>query len=292
MDAKVSARFFRVSPPPDGKIDFPDQLLNIMKAKTAGERERVLDGGVTLRLERCSSDGQFIAGEFCRKQTVNIPPKASAAGLAPVNLGEGSGLGHTAAFRYHRPTRVLLLQHNAQCANPIRLGVYLAFPQPDSFFVFSPILRKDAWERFKDKSVRKFEVRFASPENLEALDEANVAAASGVKMLADAYGGMAVKFSVSVGRNKKASLVKSAVQATINSIVGSEAKVRTLRVQTGKDDGGQPIDFLKEHLKSSKELDLPENDPMANYAKRSAYLKDVFSDNLVHLIEMYKPKAK
>lgn len=186
MDSNVSARYFRVSAHVVQAPDFPDLLLAEM-GKPIKDREHDVTGtGVLLRVEHCSNEGDFVIGEFCRKQIVNIPPQAGPNGLKPIILPHGEGIGHVAAFRYHRPTRIILLQNNSQCATPHRIALYVKFASSTAvLYGFSRILREDAWARFKNRKLRSFTVRFASPENLEALDDQNIAAARGAKMLAE-----------------------------------------------------------------------------------------------------------
>lgn len=186
MDANVSARFFRISAAPPDTLDFPEMLMAEV-AKPLQDREHDVTGtGVTVRVEHCINDGDFVVGEFCRKQMTNIPPQAGPDGLTPIPLPNGQGLGHLAAFRYHRPTRVIL-QYNLQCVTTYRVALYLMKLNPASVYGFAPILREDALERFKDKKIRSFSVQFASPKNLEALDDQGIASAKGARLLAEAF---------------------------------------------------------------------------------------------------------
>ena len=125
MDAKISARFFELTAAPANIPDFPDLLLREAKKPLAQREYDITGDGVTVRIERCISDGEFVIGEFCRKQITNIPPQAGPEGLTPMSLPDGEGLGHLGAFQYHRPTRIILLQNNQQCVTTHRIGLYL-----------------------------------------------------------------------------------------------------------------------------------------------------------------------
>jgi hypothetical protein len=75
MDAVVSARFYRATPMIERLADFPDLLLEQMNFDLV-QRERDVTGtGVNLRVEHCEPEGEFVIGQFCRKQITNIPPK-------------------------------------------------------------------------------------------------------------------------------------------------------------------------------------------------------------------------
>lgn len=136
MDANVSAHFYRVTSAPDGVLDFPDLLLS-QAAKPLHERERDVTGtGIMVRLEDCIAEGEYIIGQFCRKQTSNIPPQAGPEGLTPIALAEGKGLGHVAAFRYHRPTRVIVTSGKSSMCDDIQAGALFDGPQR----------RRDFWD--------------------------------------------------------------------------------------------------------------------------------------------------
>lgn len=271
MDAKISARFYRVSDPASA-LDFDDLLLAEMNEPLAGNREKHLGQGVTVRLEDCSLQNGFLEGQFCRVQTVNVPPQADANGLTPIALGNG-GLGHLAAFSYHSASRLLLLQQNVQSATPNRVSLYVAGPNPAHIFNLNPVLSEDAWDRFSAGNTRSFTVRFAGIDNLAALDDQDVSAAQGAKMIAEAYDGVQVTIEVSVGRARHRRLDPGKVFADLGRLVGLGATEKL----TAKIEGdSQPLDLLHEHLRIDEELDLNANDPAANYEARRNFLRRGF----------------
>lgn len=290
MDTNVSARFYRVSQHVPQAPDFPDLLVGQMGKALSGREYDITDTGVILRVEQCESDGDFVVGEFCRKQMTNIPPQAGPDGLKPIGLANGQGLGHLAAFRYHRPTRVLLLQGNPQCATSHRIALYLMKINAAAVYTFVPVLREDALERLKDHKIRAFTVQFASPKHLEALDDQGIATAKGAKMLAEAFHGFRMTVTVSVGKRKKKFLDRIRVSKDIEAILASDADVKKLKVTTDDDDAGAPIDFLKELLKSSATLPLTEEDHAKNYLIRGAFLKSEFNTHLGYIMKHFGPK--
>lgn len=292
MDAIVRARFFRVSPQPPQIPDFPDLLL-LEVEKAIQRRERDVSGaGVVIRVENCETDGDFVSGQFCRKQTINIPPQAGSDGLTPIVLPDGNGIGHVAAFRYHRPTRVLLLQNNMQGATPHRISLYLALVNAAAIYNLEPVLREDALDRFKHRKVRSFTVGFASPENLEALDDKGIASARGARLLAEAFHGLHLTISVSVGKKQKKFLDFARVSKEIKALLGSNADISQLEVQANEDEEGRSIDFLQEHLKCEETLNLPEGDPKKHYEVRRKFLKEQFAERSKYLTELFGPKKK
>jgi hypothetical protein len=197
-------------------------------------------------------------------------------------------LGHLAAFRYHRPTRILLLQTNIQSASPNRVSVYVQkLTNGAGTYVFKPVLREDALERFKNRTLRSFTVGFASPENLEALDEKGLASAKGARLLAEAFNGLEFTITVSAGRGKKKYLNFDTVWNEVTSLLGSGADIKKLEVMANPDDEGNDIDFLEEHLKCRAELELSDGDPEANYQVRRSFLASEFAVRLPYVMKHF-----
>jgi hypothetical protein len=266
--------------------DFADILREDFKAvPKAGDRERDLGDEVTLRLERCSDRDDFLEGELCRVQKTNVPPRAGPDGLMPIDLG-GHGLGHVAAFLYHGPTRVLLLQRNMLSASPNRLALYLAATKAGRFFAFSPVMSVDAMERFKRKKPRSFSVTFAGPKNLAALDDDGLPAAKGAKLIAEAYEGVRVTIEVSVGKSRKLNLSKDQLLASLDKLMGVPG-IKKLKVRAEDDGEDDLINFIKEQLHIDDKVKLVELDPDKNYEARSLFLRKAFSDNIPILRKMY-----
>lgn len=286
MDSRVHARFFRVSKPSDGTMDFHDILLEDMKIPKCGDREREVGEDLKIRLERCVLRDDYIEGEFCRVQTVNIPPGTGPDGLEPIALGPGKGIGHVVAFCYHIPTRVLLIQRNISSVTVGRLALYLVATKAGRIFGFQPVLSKSAMARFMDRKPRGFAVTFAGPENLAALDDAGLAAARGAKLIAEAYHGVRVKIEVSVGRSRKKWLQKESILEDIGALMDADG-VKSLKVKAEKNGEDDLINFLKEQLQADDTLKLPEGKPDDNYQMRKLFLRTVFSDNLVALKDQF-----
>jgi hypothetical protein len=206
-------------------------------------------------------------------------------------LPEGKGIGHLAAFRYHRPTRVILLQHNPLSATPQRIGVYLMGANPDALYAMRPVLREDAIDRFKTRQARSFTVQFASPQNLESLDDKLFPSFRGAKLLAEAFNGLYLTVTVDVGKSTKKFLNSAAVRAEVEQLLGADANIKKLRVGTSlaDDEDERDIDFLQEHMRCSKRFDLPEA-IKDNYQVRRQYFEDEFGKQIGLFNKMYGPK--
>lgn len=276
MDSRVAVRFFRASASPQGVAEFGDILLQTIALGGPAERERDVGGGVVVRLENGAPQGQTVEGDFCRVQRLNIPPQAGADGLAPIVLAQGNGIGHMAAFLYHRPTRVLLLQSNNLSATPNRAAQYLATLDPAQIFSLAPVLTDDAMERFRAGRPRSFIVKFAGIDRLEVLDDPDLAVSQGAKMIGDAYDGLEVEIKVSVGRRRNHWLEQNRLTRTIGRLMG-EPGIEKLQSQLEGDE--RPLDLLHEQLQANTELRLPEAQPERHYHSRRDYLREVFRDH-------------
>ena len=294
MDAIVAGRFYAVTPERGMLPGFAETLLGQM-GHPVQMRERDLGQGVALRIENCAADGEFIEGQFCRKQMDNIPPQAGPLGLQPIKLERDQGIGHLCAFRYHRPTSIILLQTNILSATPNRVTLYLrTLLNGAGTYFFEPILRQDAMERFRDRRLRSFTVSFASPTNLEALDSQGLASARGARMLAEAFKGMELSITVKAGREKKKwkFLDFDTTQREITALLNSSADIDKLEVQAepNTDDESRNIDFLEEHLRCRAELELSDVSVEKNYVVRRDFLKSEFDTRLPYLLKHFGPR--
>lgn len=291
MDIIVSARFYRANPEKGLIPDFADTLLKLMD-QPVQFRERDLGSGLMFRVENCLADGEYIEGQFCRKQTDNIPPQAGPLGLAPIQLDRDQGLGHLGAFRFHRPTSIILLQTNNLSATPNRITLYVkTLLNGAGTYFLEPVLRQDAMDRFKDRKLRSFTVSFASPSNLEALDDQGLASAKGAKLLAEAFKGLEFTITVKAGREgkKRRFLDFDTTEREIDGLLKSGADIDKLEVQTdnSSDDDSRNIDFLEEHLKCRAELELSDVNVARNYEIRRDFLKSEFETRLPYLLKHF-----
>lgn len=279
MDSKITARCFTVSNPERGATDFPDILLETIALATPGERENEVHQGVTLRLERCTRVGNSLHGEFCRKQTANIPPSAGNAGLAPIAMAAGHGLGHVAAFLYHYPSRTLVLQGNRQCATSNRIAIYVGLRSIGSQFNISPIIHPEMLDRIRGKPLRRMRVKFASPENLDVLERSGVAAGRIAREAAEAYGAHTIEIILSANFESRSSTLNRSAPGALRRIMG-HADISQLEVKTLDDDGVEDVDLIDEKMKFDEVLNLPEGNPDQHYSARRAWLETNFRDKL------------
>ena len=290
MDATVTAKFYRIMLP-SAAAPRLDAVLSTLFARKLAEREIDVDEGITLRLEILEQEARFLSGQFCRIQKANIPPSAGDDGLAPTVLAKGSrGLGHVAAFRYHIPTRLMLLQINRNCAMPSRLSVYFGVAEGRPLYVLEPVLRTDVLKRLKKATIKAFSVKFAEPLNIEALDDEQLSAVEGVRRAAEVFNAGRIEITISAGpkkKRKKKPLLRQLASRSVLSRLSNADGVEGLQALISIDDESEWVNLLEEQLRFSEVLELDSLDPAANYDTRKSYLAKIFNANLDDLKAVY-----
>jgi hypothetical protein len=299
MDNSVTLKFLRVTNAYGHGIAFPAALDTAMALGDLHARERDINVGfadpIIIRLERLGAQNDFIFGELIRKQVSNIPPEANDDGLSPIELSDGGGLGISSAFRYHRPTRVLLIQANNQAVSAGRLNLYLKAVDANAEYTIDPVARADAWERFNTGLPRRLVIKIASPERIGTLENNVLGGESGtigegIASIGEALRGAVITIDVSMGQ-RKGSLFKGATERVLRKFraLGNAGTldVKMLSASIKDDDGTDLIDFLDEHLVVRDRLDLPDGNPEENYNRRAAFLEATFNAQLAYLHGLY-----
>jgi hypothetical protein len=299
MDNSLTLKFLRVTPAYAHGIAFHTALETAFALGDPHQRERNINAGmpdaIIIRLERLRLHNNFVYGELIRKQISNIPPEANDDGLTPIQLSDGAGLGLSSAFRYHRPTRVLLIQANNQAVSVGRLNLYLNAVDQNAEYAFEPVPRADAWTRFNSGLPRRLLLKVASPEHIpagNALDSETRTISEGLATISEALRGAVITIDISMGQ-KRGSLLKGATERVLRAFRrmerAGELDVKTLSASVKDDEGTDMIDFLDEHLVVHDRLDLPDGNPDRNYELRATFLETTFNANLRYIHEHYGP---
>jgi hypothetical protein len=295
IDATVTARFFRIVKP-EAAAPNPETILRNLDEKDLTDRAFDLDEGVVLRLERLEIEPNYLSGEFCRIQSTNIPPTAGDDGLSPTILEDGKGLGHLAAFRFHVPTQIMLLQMNQQCATANRISIYLGMAERKPMYVLEPVLRADTFKRMQRAEVKAFTIKVAEPQHLDVLDDPSASALKGVRTAAKAFNAREIEFTVFAGPKKKGErsrphLLQLAARKALAKLAKNGGdNVKTLKAQIAENDETRWVDLLEDQLKHTEILALNSDNPDANYETRKRFLTRIFGANIEALREFYGPQ--
>lgn len=294
MTSLIAVKFFKVQKKNRHVTEFDEALVEAIKSgPTPVSRERNVDQGypipLIVRLERLDVSRDYFSGELIRKQTNNIPPEANDTGLTRIRLGRNGGLGLSAAFRYHKPTKVLAIQNNNHSVSTSRLGTYLNLINTDLDFEFNPLARADAWERFNRKKPRKLKMKIAAPADFH-LSGPEESIGSGIATIGEAVHAPYIMIEVSMGRSR-GSLATSMVKGLIEKITAyghrKPGTVQALTVSMNDDDGNDLIDFLEEHLVVKGTVELEGTTPEENYSKRAAFIENALKQNMRYIIDAY-----
>ena len=274
MDQLVRIQFFHVDADVNGAQDFSDILLACAQHP---DRERDLFGGVLFRLHQAVDEDGFIVGEFARRQMENIPPEATQDAIEPLPIADDSGIGHMAAFAYDPIDRVLALQMNRRCASANRIAAYLRIVNQTWLYSLSPIASGDAWERFNSGRPRRISFGISNAQAVRRIEGQENGLLSTITNQALSVQGTVVRVEISVGRERRSFLDRTAVTraiAQLTGLRGGDSDVTNLRVASKPEDGGSidEIDFLEEFLSEQDNFTLPK-DPLQNYNIRKTFAK-------------------
>lgn len=258
------------------------------------QRERNINEGfpdpIIVRLEQLEIDHDFVSGEVIRKQIDNIPAEANDDGLTPIVLSDNGGLALSSAFRYHVPTRVLLIQANNQAVSHNRLNLYLRSVSERFEYGCVPLLKESAWTRFNRGEPRRLLLKVAAPSCIGVLDDEARPIAEGIKDIGEAMHAPMITLDISMGR-RKGGLDRGIVTRVINQFKGlfgdEGATLETLSAIVSDENGRDEIDFLQEQMVIKHRLDFPNNNPKAHYKLRRAFLESTFNANLEYINNTY-----
>jgi hypothetical protein len=295
MDNSITLKFLRVTSAHAHGIAFEAALQNAIALGDPHQREKNINAGfpdpIIVRLERLHTRNDFVFGELIRKQVANIPLEANDEGLSPIQLSDGAGLGLSSAFRYHRPTRVLLIQANNQAVSASRLNLYLNSIDQNAEYLFDPVAREDAWRRFNGGVPRRLILKVASPEHInhlgnDALGNEAETIGTGLANIGEALRGAVITIDVAMGQ-RKGSLLKGATERVLRNFrkLGNAGALDVKMLSASVKDGGGTdlIDFLDEHLVVRDRLDLPDGQPDRNYQIRASFLETQFNEHLAYI---------
>lgn len=296
MDSLVTLKFFRVSLANPHNIPFERALKEALNlGPSPSLRELDINAGIgeklIVRLERMTETDDVLFGEIIRKQISNIPPEAHDSGLSPIRLSNNGGIGLSAVFRYHKPTKTLVLQSNIHAMTQSRLNYYLKSVNVNAEYVFDPIPTVSAWERFNSGVPRRVKMRIASPEKFAHLAGSGQAIAKGVADIGEALHAPYITIEVSMGR-KRGGLFGDATRKFIESVLAiresSPSTIEMLSASVAEDgSGADMINFLDEHLVVRDRLDLNDLDPDRNYEVRRDFAKAKFDDHYPYIHQTF-----
>ncbi|MDP2205966.1 MAG: hypothetical protein Q8K65_06620 [Alphaproteobacteria bacterium] len=289
MDKKVCVRFFQLRRNSENDMSFSDCLASIAAARLGEWID--LGDDVLVRLERHQLDGAFIKGEFTRKQTTNIPPKANGDGDPLV--ASADPIAHRAAFQYHPALSILALESNKQGMTLAKIDKMIKQALHHSGFDYLPVASDAAWEKFSSCSPRKMTLKVANPENLSVAENATRSVAQNLNDLKEIFGGPVIEVSVGFGRQREGALNKRALVSFFGDLIRQqEAGYRGVQKIEIKAEGEEePIDLLLEQVKEKDVLDLSDTNIEEHYRSRRQFIERAFGKYLPSMRATYGQAA-
>jgi len=295
MDRNITAWFYLLTPAtPDGNAVAVEAILDQAFAlNPVGNRERDLsatgEDALIVRLERLTHNGDFVSGQFTRIQKIGIPPEATTVGLTEMDLDDQSGLGHTVAFRYHKPSRVMAIQYNMAAIGALKICRYLDMISVGNLYRARRVPAADQWANYNAGVPQKFKLKIATPANPEEV-EPEGSVGNMIQILSEMMGSPYITIEATMG-NRQGSLNKGGVRGFFNNVVGS-LDVRKAQVTSESEDardGREILDLLNPLLVEKGEVTFDGNNPATIYTAVNAWLTAAFARHIDSIIDVYVP---
>jgi hypothetical protein len=265
MDNGIAIRYYRVERAEEHHPTLASCLQTIFKKGGPGKRQKDVNG-VKIRLEYFAnpSNGVF-EGEFVRLQERGYPSEVHEENV--LALQTEKPLGHHLAFVFHEKKSVLAAQFDTKALSLTRVNGYLSSFPPHVFYLFTPLVRKDMWDRFISTPPRKLKFAIASPSDLNQIEGTHKSVYQNLGEIAERYSPHLLEISMSMGQANGA--LKKAHEFAKDLLRKGDSGDIDLRSLKGKGaDQVEEINLLEEVLTEKITLDLPRNDPEASYQMR------------------------
>lgn len=285
MDSVIRGRYYQVENVQNEQASLYDALHQLWNHPDRDTYHEIF-GGVRVRMERFESgiSGGFVAGEFVRQQTDNIPPIAPQG--EPLE-GQENPLGHRSAFRYHARSSILLLESRPSGLTPIRVdGLVKARVPNHKGFYLSPVVTENALDRLRNGTPRRVQFRVAQPANMELIEGDERMITENLTRMANNFAGLTIETSVGFpSGDRSGRLNTNAIRRAIRWASGNRDHVEKFQVKISEEE--EPIDVFSEQLKVKESLNLENLDVDANYAARHDLLARSFTASMAFINRHY-----
>lgn len=265
MDQGISIRYYRVERAEKHNPKFATCLDSIYKLGSPSVRMKDVNG-VKVRLEAFNSPSpNLFEGEFVRLQERGYPSEVHDNNV--LALQTKRPLGHHLAFVYDDAKSILAAQYDSKALSLSRVNGYLSNFPPHVWYLFTPLVRKDTWNRFISTPPKKLKFAVASPADLSQIGGSHKAVYQNIAEMANSYSPHLMEISMSMGQSKGA--LKKAHEFAKDLLRRGDDGDIDLRKLKGKGaEQEEEIDLLGDVLTERITLDLPRNDPIASYEIR------------------------
>ena len=222
-------------------------------------------------------------GTIARIRKRNWPERVNlkTGALQPLALLQDEALAEEINFLYDKKLRVLVTQKH-RFFRPSAL-VDLISNVEGVTFAIHPILRKDAWNRFRKMTrIGSLEVKLTSSLHHPDFSDAIPAMGTLLDEAADKLNAVDVGLHLYVGHHRKKELDLGLIRRMIGKLRDAQS-VKSLAVR-GSDTDGEPsavVDFIRDRLVFSGEVGYSENHLERKQCQR--LLRDAIAQNSSYL---------
>ncbi len=275
MASKLSCRFYTVERTETHVPPLAD-ALNAIIAAPHHLRQKQIGEGYVVRLERLSTEGHEICGEFVRVRDTNLPFEVRQDGVQ--ELDTSNPLGDGIAFRFRPSDHTLAVEYDTKIISPGRIMAYLFNYYAGYTYSITPKMDRENWQKFQNSPVRKLKISISSPTNLGEIEPEGASVAHTFRSLGDAFDAPVITIEMGMG-NRKGELapqVKELAKTFWDLFASDDADLRSLRASVKPADGvpAEEINLIDEVLSDRIDVDYPGNNPDVNYSVRAQALKD------------------
>lgn len=272
MDRDVTIRFYEVVNSSNHGPALETVLAAIYAARP---RDRESDAPeVRLRLEMLREEDGVLLGDVTRVQTENLPGHVTDETTDALPVHE---IGHWVAFCYDPATRVIAIQFDQKMSIGRVLAYFSEFGGASAFSYY-PVLTQDALERFRNQRPTKITLQMARVRNFRDVRQQTTDFETQIENMGELFDGPTVEISIST-RGADRQLDGAQTWNTIRRWLGFREETTGVNKILAKTiESEEPFNFIKELLKSSSTLNLPNNDPARNRQIRIEHVKECYDE--------------
>lgn len=289
MDKFITAKFYRIEARQGASEPFSSKL-EILHQTEEDQRCHNIDG-VPFWIDNLEHNQDYWTGRFCRKQSSNLPPKATSdTQLVPLGV---NAIGQTSAWAYDPELSILVFEANRGGVGLPQFFRYIRTACGCRGYAGLPIVGLEDLAALRDGRLRGLDVKIACPQNLQYVSAEQTAVAQGLSELMGAGIGtqIEVRFSLGVGdEDIKPTRLQRIIQYLRREKEAERGDIKKISAHV-LDSEGRPLnlDMLESHMLERQELTLLDDDPDVNYQrirsfitqclrKRSAELQELFGE--------------
>ncbi|WP_409433788.1 hypothetical protein ACJ3XI_04590 [Litorimonas sp. RW-G-Af-16] len=284
MASSVTLRFYNVETSHDSDR-FEDVLRKIF-SMTMKSREALLHSGVAIRLEHLEESSGVLYGDFTRVQESNLPGQVLDDETKKLPFDR---LGHYIVFAYDPSAKALALQFDRIARAGVVLSYVSNFAENGVYAHNALVSGTDSLKALETSDVKSFRVRLGGIHKFEDANSTKNDFIETLNTMGDFFDGRQIEVKIST-RATKSPMDASNVVSTIKSLLhlkDESDNVKAIYADTfGEHD---PYNFIKELLRETGELDLPDNDPIGNREKRIEFAKKSYDKHKSPLRSQNKP---